>query len=151
MSENIFKKIKRHINQWIETEYWYRFRKISFFWFDKETGKYEEHKECARELTTSTWGGDKDILILVCLIGNQRLVEICSAFDYLLKAFSLRRYHTMQWVLIKIPNELLWKHITLKHGLTFPIPKGHLNNSTIRNHWQISSGHYNLCCLFGTD
>lgn len=82
MSENIFKKIKRHIDQWIETEYWYRFRKISFFWFDKETGKYEEHKERARELTTSTWGGDKDIL-------GMTLLKIDHMF-YNLKHFSMQ-------------------------------------------------------------
>lgn len=82
MSENIFKKIKRHIDQWIETEYWYRFRKISFFWFDKETGKYEEHKERARELITNTWGGDKDIL-------GMMLLKIDHMF-YNLKHFSMQ-------------------------------------------------------------
>ena len=67
MRNNIFRTIKRHISQWVETEYWYRFRKVSFFWFDDETNKYVEHKERARELTTITWDGDKDILGMMLL------------------------------------------------------------------------------------
>lgn len=67
MKNNIFRTIKRHISQFIETEYWYRFRKLSFFWFDDETNKYVERKERARELTTITWDGDKDILGMMLL------------------------------------------------------------------------------------
>lgn len=65
--ENIFGKIKRHISQFFETEYWYRFRKISFFWFDDETNKYVERKESARDLTTITWDGENDILGMMLL------------------------------------------------------------------------------------
>ena len=67
MSENIFSKIKRHISQFFETEYWYRFRKLSFFWLDDETGKYIERKERARDLTTITWDGENDILGMMLL------------------------------------------------------------------------------------
>jgi hypothetical protein len=67
MRETIFHKVKRHIEQFFETEYWYRFRKLSFFWFDDETNKYIERKERARELTTITWDGEKDILGMMLL------------------------------------------------------------------------------------
>ena len=67
MNENIFYKIKRHISQFFQTEYWYRFRKLTFFWFDDEANKYVERKTLARDFITIIWDGDKDILGMMLL------------------------------------------------------------------------------------
>ena len=62
--ENFFHKIKRHVSQFFETEYWYRFRKILSFWFDDEKNKFVESTDRtrARDIITSTWNGENDIL-----------------------------------------------------------------------------------------
>lgn len=68
---NIFREIKRHIEQFIETEYWYRFRKIGYPWFDDfgndATHKYKWNYVRAREHITCTWEGEKDILDMMRL------------------------------------------------------------------------------------
>ena len=68
---NIFKEIKRHISQWIETEYWYRFRKIWYSWFDDygedATYKYKWKASRAGFHLACTWEGEKDILDMMRL------------------------------------------------------------------------------------
>lgn len=68
---NIFKEIKRHISQWIETEYWYRFRKIRYSWFDDygedATYKYKWKASRAGFHLACTWEGEKDILDMMRL------------------------------------------------------------------------------------
>ena len=68
---NIFREIKRHIEQFIETEYWYRFRKIGYPWFDDfgddATYKYQWNYCRARDHITCTWEGEKDILDMMRL------------------------------------------------------------------------------------
>ena len=68
---NIFKEIKRHISQWIETEYWYRFRKIWYSWFDDygedATYKYKWKASHAGFHLACTWEGEKDILDMMRL------------------------------------------------------------------------------------
>lgn len=68
---NIFKEIKRHISQWIETEYWYRFRKIWYSWFDDygedATYKYKWKVSRAGFHLACTWEGEKDILDMMRL------------------------------------------------------------------------------------
>lgn len=61
--ENIFRKAKRHISQLLETEYWFRFRKIHRYWLDDDTGKWEKcvPQDYARDIITSTWEGENDI------------------------------------------------------------------------------------------
>ncbi len=67
--ENIFKKIKRTISQFIETEYWYRFRKLPSYWYDDEQNIYSPLKEKipARDWLTRTWDGENDILDIMRL------------------------------------------------------------------------------------
>ena len=43
--ENIFKEIKRITSQFIETEYWYRFRKLPNYWYDDEQNIYSPLKK----------------------------------------------------------------------------------------------------------
>lgn len=61
--ENIFRKAKRHISQFFETEYWYRFRKLHKYWLDDDTGRWEEcaPQRHARDIITSTWEGEDDL------------------------------------------------------------------------------------------
>ena len=67
--KNIFKEIKRIISQFIETEYWYRFRKFPGFWYDDEENIYSPLKETipARNWLTCTWDGENDILNIMQL------------------------------------------------------------------------------------
>lgn len=64
-----FRELKRIISQWIETEYWYRFRKMPHHYFNDETQKYElsKYDNTARDITTCTWNGDSDILQMALL------------------------------------------------------------------------------------
>jgi hypothetical protein len=64
-----FRELKRIISQWVETEYWYRFRKILHYYFNDETQKYElsKYDNTARDITTCTWNGDSDILQMALL------------------------------------------------------------------------------------
>lgn len=114
MSENIFKKIKRRIFQWVETEYWYRFRKISFFWFDDETNKYVERKKRARELTTITWDGDKDILGMMLLKIDHmfyNLKHYAAQADFYFDSHNILEHGTLDdkiWAFHKILQEYEW-------------------------------------------
>ena len=67
--ENIFKEIKRIISQFIETEYWYRFRRLPSYWYDDEENIYSPLKEKipARDWLTRTWDGENDILDIMRL------------------------------------------------------------------------------------
>lgn len=67
--ENIFRKIKRIISQFIETEYWYRFRRLPSYWYDDEQNIYSPLKEKipARDWLTRTWDGENDILNMMRL------------------------------------------------------------------------------------
>ena len=63
--------IKRVISQFFETEYWYRFRKISYSWFDNfgndATNKYLWNYSRAGKHLACTWEGEKDILDMMRL------------------------------------------------------------------------------------
>lgn len=67
--ENIFKEIRRIISQFIETEYWYRFRRLPSYWYDDEQNLYSPLKEKipARDWLTRTWDGENDILDMMRL------------------------------------------------------------------------------------
>ena len=67
--ENIFRKIKRIISQFIETEFWYRFRRLPSYWYDDEQNNYSPLKEKipARVWLTRTWDGENDILNMMRL------------------------------------------------------------------------------------
>ena len=62
--EKLFRKIKRIISQFIETEFWYRFRRLPSYWYDDEQNNYSPLKEKipARVWLTRTWDGENDIL-----------------------------------------------------------------------------------------
>lgn len=64
-----FRELKRIVSQWVETEYWYRFRKIPHYYFNDETQKYElsKYDNTARDIITCTWNGDSDILQIALL------------------------------------------------------------------------------------
>lgn len=68
-SEKLFRKIKRVISQFIETEYWYRFRRLPSFWYDDKQNIYSplNEKIPARDWLTRTWDGENDILDIMRL------------------------------------------------------------------------------------
>lgn len=66
-----FRELKRIISQFIETEYWYRFRKIPYSYFDDygsdATYKYIWKHNRARDFLTCTWDGEGDIMQMMLL------------------------------------------------------------------------------------
>lgn len=64
-----FCELKRIVSSFIETEYWYCFRKTPHYYLNDETQKYEPSKydKRARDITTCTWNGDSDILQMALL------------------------------------------------------------------------------------
>ena len=114
MKNNIFKTIKRHISQFVETEYWYRFRKISFFWFDDEINKYVERKERARELTTITWDGDRDILGMMLLKIDHMFYNLkyyAAQADFYFDSHNILEHGTLDdkvWTIQEILKEHDW-------------------------------------------
>lgn len=72
-----FREIRRKISQFVETEYWYKFRKVgSEYWYDEDAKKFVKYTKKqmkynfpykAGENLASTWEGDYDILSVVLL------------------------------------------------------------------------------------
>lgn len=64
-----FTKAKRNINQFFETEYWYRFRKPISLWYDEDTKKFEKslYPENAGEILADTWNGESDLWNILLL------------------------------------------------------------------------------------
>ena len=77
----ILKEAKRIISQFFETEYWYRFRSLTPLWYDDEDQKYYKCSSLnkARDIITSTWEGENDIL-------NTMILKIDQMF------WSLKKY-----------------------------------------------------------
>lgn len=98
--ENIFKKAKRHISQFWETEYWYRFRKIHRYWLDDDTGKWEKcvPQDHARDIITSTWEGEIDLL-------NHLLLKIDHMFWNLKKYGIEKDYYIYGSDILKYGSE----------------------------------------------
>lgn len=62
----IFRNIKRIISQYLETEYWYRFRKLNRLWYNEDDNKWHNvdkrsYPYKARDILTSTWEGEHDL------------------------------------------------------------------------------------------
>lgn len=87
--EKLFRKIKRILSQFIETEYWYRFRRLPSYWYDDEENIYSPLKEKipARDWLTRTWGGENDILDIMRLKIEHMFWNLkehgCQAYFYL--------------------------------------------------------------------
>jgi hypothetical protein len=65
---NIFRETKRVVEQFFETEWWYRWRSWYYYYFDDEKNKYVKgSKQKARDYLTSTWDGIGDILMMMRL------------------------------------------------------------------------------------
>lgn len=61
----VFREIKRVISQFIETEYWYRFKRYYDLVLDSETGKYKKSYWRGYHILNNTWDGDGVILALM--------------------------------------------------------------------------------------
>lgn len=82
--KNIFHELKRIVSQFIETEWWYRHRKIKTYWYDDDDKKFHQSSFKARDILTSTWNGEDNIL-------GMALLKIEHMF-YNLKKFSWEKY-----------------------------------------------------------
>lgn len=67
--KRFFIKAKRNINQFFETEYWYRFRKPINLWYNEDTKKFEKslYPENAGEILADTWNGESNLWNILLL------------------------------------------------------------------------------------
>lgn len=83
---NIFKELVRIVSSFIETEYWYRFRKTPHYYLNDDTQKYElsKYDKRARDTLTCTWNGDSDILQMALLKTEHMFYNLkkCSYHQY---------------------------------------------------------------------
>ena len=83
---NIFKELIRIVSSFVETEYWYRFRKTPHYYLNDDTQKYEPSKydKRARDTLTCTWNGDSDILQMALLKTEHMFYNLkkCSYHQY---------------------------------------------------------------------
>lgn len=82
--KNIFHELKRIVSQFFETEWWYRYRKIKTYWYDDDDKKFHQSSFKARDILTSTWNGEDNIL-------GMALLKIEHMF-YNLKKSSWEKY-----------------------------------------------------------
>ena len=82
--KNIFHELKRIVSQFFETEWWYRHRKIKTYWYDDDDKKFHQSSLKARDILTSTWDGEDNIL-------GMALLKIEHMF-YNLKKSSWEKY-----------------------------------------------------------
>lgn len=98
MSENFFRKIKRIVSQFFETEWWYRWRKWDYYWFDDDVNKYVKNGKCkAGDYLTSTWDGEGDILMMMRLkIEHQfyNLKHHGNQLDFYLDSYNINKFGT---------------------------------------------------------
>lgn len=124
MRENSIKKIKRHISQFFETEYWYRFRRLPNKRYDEDVQKFVESKEktYARDYLTCTWNGEEDILNIMLLkiehmfwnlknYGNQSFFYL-DAYNLMKKYRKNIPQSDIEWAMAKLYKiclkEKLW-------------------------------------------
>ena len=83
---NIFKELIRIVSSFVETEYWYRFRKTPHYYLNDDTQKYEPSKYDKRacDTLTCTWNGDSDILQMALLKTEHMFYNLkkCSYHQY---------------------------------------------------------------------
>ena len=102
-----FYELKRIISQFFETEYWYRFRRIPYKYYDdfgkNPTYKYIWNKVPARDHLTCTWDGEGDII-------NIMLLKIEHQFHNLKRYGVHRDFYFNSWDIIEngTKEDKLW-------------------------------------------
>ena len=95
-SEKLFRKIKRVISQFIETEYWYRFRQLPSFWYDDKQNIYSplNEKIPARDWLTRTWDGENDILDIMRL----KIEHMFWNYSFSEECHETRNWKSQLWI-----------------------------------------------------
>ena len=119
-----FRELKRIISQFIETEYWYRFRKIPYSYFDDygsdATFKYIWKHNRARDILTCTWDGEGDIIQMMLLkIEHQfhNLKHYGVQADFYFDSYNIVEHGTREdklWVFNKIIEENKFENVKPK-------------------------------------
>ena len=119
-----FRELKRIVSQFIETEYWYRFRKIPYSYFDDygsdATSKYIWKHNRARDILTCTWDGEGDILQMMLLkIEHQyhNLKHYGVQADFYFDSHNIVEYGTREdklWAFNKIIEENKFENVKPK-------------------------------------
>jgi hypothetical protein len=119
-----FRELKRIVSQFIETEYWYRFRKIPYSYFDDygsdATSKYIWKHNRARDILTCTWDGEGDIMQMMLLkIEHQfhNLKHYGVQADFYFDSHNIVEYGTREdklWAFNKIIEENKFENVKPK-------------------------------------
>lgn len=119
-----FRELKRIISQFIETEYWYRFRKIPYSYFDdygsNATSKYIWKHNRARDILTCTWDGEGDIMQMMLLkIEHQfyNLKHYGAQADFYFDSHNIVEHGTREdklWAFNKIIEENKFENVKPK-------------------------------------
>ena len=119
-----FRELKRIISQFIETEYWYRFRKIPYSYFDDygsdATFKYIWKHNRARDILTCTWDGEGDIMQMMLLkIEHQfhNLKHYGVQADFYFDSYNIVEHGTREdklWAFNKIIEENKFENVKPK-------------------------------------
>jgi len=119
-----FRELKRIISQFIETEYWYRFRKIPYSYFDDygsdATFKYIWKHNRARDILTCTWDGEGDIIQMMLLkIEHQfhNLKHYGVQADFYFDSYNIVEHGTREdklWAFNKIIEENKFENVKPK-------------------------------------
>ena len=119
-----FRELKRIVSQFIETEYWYRFRKIPYSYFDDygsdATFKYIWKHNRARDILTCTWDGEGDIMQMMLLkIEHQfhNLKHYGVQADFYFDSYNIVEHGTREdklWAFNKIIEENKFENVKPK-------------------------------------
>ena len=120
-----FKELKRIISQFIETEYWYRFRKIPYRYFDDygsdATYKYIWKHNRAGDVLNCTWDGEGDIMQMMLLkIEHQyhNLKHYAAQADFYFDSHNIVEHGTKEdkvWAFNKIIESNKFENVKPKN------------------------------------
>ena len=120
-----FRELKRIISQFIETEYWYRFRKIPCRYFDDygsdATYKYIWKNNRAGDVLNCTWDGEGDIMQMMLLkIEHQyhNLKHYAAQADFYFDSHNIVEHGTKEdkiWAFNKIIESNKFENVKPKN------------------------------------
>ena len=120
-----FEKLKRVISNFIETEYWYRFRKVPYCYFDdygsNATYKYIWKHNRAIDTLNCTWDGEGDIMQMMLLkIEHQyhNLKHYAAQADFYLDSHNIVEHGTKEdkiWAFNKIIESNKFENVKPKN------------------------------------
>lgn len=117
-------KMIKNIKKFFETEYWYRWRKIISYWFDKDDKKYKVsyYPKKASNIINSTWEGENDLLMIMLLKADHmfwNLKKYGMELNYYFYNSDIQKYGSTEdkiYILRKIINSLKNQRFFLFNG-----------------------------------